>query len=260
MPTSKPFYRTLRPHSDWTQSGRLSQKLVLSRFYASNGPATVRAYLFLQRDFETLSQFIEPCEECLRAYSFRTHELLMRICIELEANFKAILKENKCSAKHTTMRDYRKIDVTHHLSSYRLILTTWHGARKELRPFESWRAQGGFGFGCSPDWYLAYNDSKHDRLENFKRANMETVIFALAGLLAVVTAQFSNEEFSAGETFVGFGGGGYFEDFRPATGRLFRIGTDDEWTAEERYDCSEDFAAGPQDFSFIDYDAIALPR
>ena len=47
----------------------------------------------MQNDLVRLFEFIEPADENLSTYSYRTHELLIRSCIEAEANFKAILKE-----------------------------------------------------------------------------------------------------------------------------------------------------------------------
>ena len=54
------------------------------------------------------------------AFSYRIHALLMRTCIEVEANFKAILEENTFTPppnRSLNMTDYRKVDATHHLSS-----------------------------------------------------------------------------------------------------------------------------------------------
>jgi hypothetical protein len=52
----------------------------------------------------------------------------MRICIEVEANFKAILNENIYSKdeKDWNMDDYKKINITHHLSSYKVTLPIWN--------------------------------------------------------------------------------------------------------------------------------------
>lgn len=77
----------------------------------------------------------------MSVYSFRIHSLFMRTCIEIEANFKVILAENNCSrsGRQLNMVDHRRVDATHHLSSYEVMLPIWSGSPPTLRPFEQWR-------------------------------------------------------------------------------------------------------------------------
>ena len=62
--------------------------------YAQDPEHYVRAYLLLQKDLEELFDYVEPSDQNLNCYSYRTHELLLRACVEVEANCKAILLEN----------------------------------------------------------------------------------------------------------------------------------------------------------------------
>lgn len=48
----------------------------------------------------------------------------------------------------------------------------------ELQPFINWKESP-----CnSPDWWSPYNDVKHERITNYKKANLKNVVNALAGL------------------------------------------------------------------------------
>jgi hypothetical protein len=54
--------------------------------------------------------YVEPADKNLECYSYRIHALLLRACIELEANCKAILKENGYSkGGNWKIDDYKKI-------------------------------------------------------------------------------------------------------------------------------------------------------
>ena len=61
--------------------------------YSDHPEHYTRAFAILQKDIIGLFEYIEPSDINLVTYSFRIHELLVRTCIEVEANFKAILRE-----------------------------------------------------------------------------------------------------------------------------------------------------------------------
>jgi hypothetical protein len=116
-------------------------------------------------ELQSIFEYLEPSDECRSPYSYRIHALLMRTCIEAEANFKAILEENTFtppSRRSLNITDYRRVDATHHLSSYELMLPIWNGAPPPtLKPFEPWKAKRGLPIpaGLSLPWYQAYNAS-----------------------------------------------------------------------------------------------------
>src|SRR6266478_9389592 len=87
--------------------------------FAENAEMYIRGFLLLQKDMVNLFEYIEPVDQNLRCYSFRVYELLLRACVEVEANCKAILRENGYTKSgYMNMRDYKKIDSSHRLSSY----------------------------------------------------------------------------------------------------------------------------------------------
>lgn len=115
----------------------------------------------------------------------------MRTCIEIEANLKAILRENGYSRSGDwSMTDYKKLEATHFLSAYEIKFPFWQGTAHTRMPFAAWATGGGL------DWYQAYNDAKHDRHEKFSQANFGNLLSAICGLVAVLSAQFYTEDFS----------------------------------------------------------------
>lgn len=236
------------------QAGYSSGAYLLDKEYAKNAEHYVRAFTLIQEDLQEIFEYVEPSEECRKSYSYRIHALFMRTCIEIEANLKAILQENRYTKKSPndfTMSDYRKVNVTHHLSSYEVLLPIWSPTPPILKPFEAW--DGGRGL----KWYQDYNKSKHDRHEQFKRANLENLVMSVAGLLIIVSSQFKDQEFSPAAVTVSFTGFEY-HPLSAAIGELFRIKFPEDWTDGELYEFDWTvLKTRPDRFEKIDYDAIA---
>jgi hypothetical protein len=157
----------------------------------------------------------------------------MRSCIEVEANWKAILSENGYiqSGKDWNRRDYKKLNATHRLSSFKVKFPVWHGINAVRAPFASWGQSGG-----DLTWYDAYNAAKHDRHRQFKEANFGNLIDAVAGLVALLSSQFCDYDFEGpyvtyfvDDTYKGDG-------FETAVGKYFRVKYPDDWPINERYD------------------------
>jgi hypothetical protein len=107
----------------------------------------------MQSDLQRLFEFVEPLDCNLGAYSHRIHELLARACIEIEANFKAILKENiynptdrngaPIPEKKWNIHNYKQVNKTHHLSSYKVHVPIWDGAQSVFEPFREFEEEIG---------------------------------------------------------------------------------------------------------------------
>lgn len=261
MAHGKPFHRNVRGMVKGPNSGYSGWAFIEDPEYARNPEHYVRALILIQNDLKSIFEFVEPAKESRTAFSYRIHALLMRTCIEIEANFKAILYENnftRPSSRNLNIRDYRKIDVTHHLSSYEAMLPFWNGASPTIKPFEPWLALRGQSASNSIPlpWYQAYNASKHDRQQAFKEANLWNLIQAVAALLIVITAQFKNVEFDAGPDYIAMRSETY-HPFGSSIGHLFRLKVPDDWSDDESYDFDwSELKEKPIRFQKIDYDSI----
>jgi len=265
MSEPKPFHRNFRTIKPAANAGYSKWAYVIDQKYVQNPEHYVRAFALILSELEKIFEYIEPSDEALSVFSYRIHALLMRTCIEIEANFKAIFNENKFTPpqrRHIDMRDFRKIDVTHHLSSYEISLPIWHGKAKIFKPFQPWFLMRGKPSNnvVKLPWYDAYNVSKHDRHEQFKKASFEQLINAVAGLTIVISSQFQSESYSAGTRGLAASGYDYYQDaMRPTTGGLFRIQYPNDWTDDEQYDFNWSHLKIQTDrFSKIDYDAIVV--
>ena len=179
--------------------------------------------------------------------------MFIRVCIELEANFKAIFSENKYSKPESnwTINDYWKIDASHRLNEYKVVFPTWEGGSRTFEPFAAWKKAPTLG------WYRAYQRTKHSRAAKLDEANLENLMNAFCGLFVVLTAQFGDEDYSTGPVFLSVGGHDtYFGGDFGIGGMLKAVYP--EWPEEEKYDVQWcDVYNSSSRFRKFDYDVIS---
>ncbi len=258
MGLKRPFYRTIRKLTG--PNGGHYGPFVYDRDYAIAPEHYVRAFMIIQKDLVQLFEYIEPTDSNLETYSYRTHELFMRTCIETEANFKAILKANTFNPKHRDGRDrpekkwnihdYKKVNTSHHLSSYTVHIPIWRGDHSSFRPFSEWNDDQPLS------WYQAYNSSKHDRHNSFGQANLRNLLNSISALLVLLSSQFGREEFSPAMPGLAVTGVSYYST-TPALGDFFHIDYPDDWEESELYDFTwRDIRDQPDKFVKFNYDEI----
>lgn len=99
MGIKKPYRRTCRVFTDLSYSLSGKSEYIKHPLYSENPGNFVRAFTIIQKDLISLFDYIEPADGNNNTYSFRIHELFLRSCSEIEANFKAILRENEYSRR-----------------------------------------------------------------------------------------------------------------------------------------------------------------
>lgn len=229
MGVARPLKRTVRPFVDgkYLEGGRWMY--IRHPAFASEPEHFIRAFEIIQKDLISLFDYVEPDDVNLATYSYRIHELLVRVCIEVEANFKAILTENNYTKTDAwNMGDYKKIEATHFLSHYMVRLPVWRDRTKDITPFAGWTMRG------KPDWYVDYNSAKHDRHTAFRKANFGNLVDAVAGLVALITSQSLNGAFANAATLIVMSGPS--DGFETAIGDYFRIKYPENIPIADRYD------------------------
>ncbi len=227
MPVAKPFKRTCRQLADGSYQSSGNGQYVRHPLFAAAPQQYIRAFEIVQKDLLELFDYVEPSDINKPCYSYRIHELHTRACIEIEANCTAILSENGyVRAGDWNMSDYKKLEATHHLSSYQVRLPTWHGSDHTRTPFAGWKA------GAPLPWYQAYNQTKHSRHENFHLGNFGVLLDSVCGLVALLASQFINDDFGQNYIVTELGPG---DGFEYGIGGYFLIRFPDDWPAGERY-------------------------
>lgn len=226
MPISRPYKRTVRQFTDGSYANSGKSAYITHHSYAEAPQQYIRAFLLLQKDLINLFEYVEPADKNKDTYSYRIHELILRSCVEFEANCKAILLENGYSKaeKDLNIIDYKKINATHKLSSYRVKLPLWNGKTNIRNPFQDW------GFGNPLSWYKTYNDTKHNRHTQFEQATFDTLIDAVCGLIVILSAQFHTNDFAPGPGYL------LLEGPDIGIGKYFEIEFPTDWEDEEKYD------------------------
>lgn len=251
---TRPLRRTCRPFTDGSYSEGGRWRYILHPKYAQAPDKYIRAFLLLQRDLQLLFDYIEPAETNLQCYSYRTHELLLRACIEVEANCKAILVENgyDTGGRNMNIYDYRKVNQTHRLSSYEVRVPIWSGQSDIRRPFHAWDSSRN-----SPLlWYQAYNASKHDRHSQFEEATFKNMLDAVCGLLVILSSQFYDQDFSPSDSLLSVGGPN--DGMESAIGGYFRIKFPSDWPDDQKYNFEwQELQTVNEPFDTFDYSAIA---
>jgi hypothetical protein len=251
MGVTKPYYRTARQFADgfYSTSGR--SRYIYHPAYADEPSNYIRAFLLIQKDLQTLFEYIEPSDQNVTTYSFRTHELLLRTCTEIEANFKAILRANAFSqpARKWNIEHYVKIERSHYLSDYAVKMPYWTGNGRTRIPFAEWKS------GHSLAWYRAYNASKHDRAQELKAATFADLIDAFCGLAVVLTSQFLNNDFGPATGYISVEGTG--DGHAEGIGQYVRLKYPSNVPAADRYDFEwQDLSRTSDPFQKFDYDAV----
>lgn len=227
MSIDRPYRRTARAFLDGTYPGNGNWRYVAHPLYAEAPEHYVRSFLLLLKDLKELFDYVEPADMNAACYSYRIHALLLRACVEVEANCKAILKENGYSRSgNWSMTDYKKIEVSHRLSSFKVVVPTWTGTESVRAPFEAW------GGSSSLPWYAAYNATKHDRHSEFEKATFRHLVDACCAVFILLSAQFVNEDFSG---FIQWERETRADGSASGIGSYFRIQSAPTWPESESY-------------------------
>lgn len=261
MALQKPLKRTVRQLTNGTYSNDGHWQYLLHPKFANDPQHYIRAFLLIQEDLQKLFEYVEPCDENSNTISLRIQELLTRVCIEIEANFTAILKENKYSnpGNWNLKNDYSLIEFSHRLSSYKVKFPVWRGENNIRAPFENWATKPSPNWHVL-NWYQAYNRSKHDRHLHFDKATFDTLLDAVSGLVILLSSQFMSESYSPNSKSLGIGGS-YSYDYDPkmetAIGEYFRVQFPDNWNEDEQYGFKwQDISSLEEPVDKIDFDTI----
>jgi hypothetical protein len=227
MPVTTPYRRTCRQFADGGYSTGGAFRYICHPKYAKSPEQYIRAFLILQKDFQDLFEYVEPANANLSCHSYRIFALLLRTCVEIEANCKAILRENGFEKRDNwNMGDYQKIEGSHLLSGYNALVPVWHGNGSIRAPFSGWSE------GAPLPWYAAYNKAKHDRHSHFADASFESLLDAICGLAVLVSAQFYVHDFAVAQQYVGLSSG--YAGYEVCIGDFLHIKYP-EWPVEQRY-------------------------
>ena len=136
---------------------------------------------------------IEPVPPHADAYGHEVRELLIAACTEFEAACSSVLRANSYAAGRWTTQDYVKLKGPLLLDEYEVGLPL-HPHWPAMRPFDGWSAHAPGPTQTLP-WYHAYNQTKHDREQNFQHGTLAHAINAMAAVFVMMAARFGPHAF-----------------------------------------------------------------
>ena len=134
-------------------------------------------YLVLERDFFSVEKYVSVSKDNFTTYSNEFAKQLMTICAEIDVVCKAACSHNGINNAQC-ITDYANTLLTRWTDFTTASVTLVNDSLFLIEPWKGWSVTN------KPDWWNAYIDIKHHRIEgnNIIKANMGNVIQSLAAL------------------------------------------------------------------------------
>ena len=146
-------------------------------------------YILLEREFLQTLQYVNLDEENGKTFSHAYQKLLLGLGSEVDVALKHFCKYLTKGFRGSTINKYCEC-ITNNKPDFIIQKVKVIHTDQELQPWINWRN------GESPFWWRAYNAVKHNRSEaeeidsvkqeNYKFANQEYTLLALAGLFQIM--------------------------------------------------------------------------
>ncbi|PIF46081.1 hypothetical protein CLU96_3099 [Chryseobacterium sp. 52] len=231
MSLNKPFKKIIRPFTNDNYLQANTNTYLLDNDYSNARITSIRAFEIIVKDYLNILDYVEPNDNNENTYSHRIYELFLRTCTEFESNCKSILSSNQFTKTgRWNILDYYKINRATKLSEYEIHLNIWSPNTKVLKPFIAWNSPT----PISLDWYIAYNNVKHDRNNAFREANLKNLTLALSGLFTILFSQYYTFCFDSHQNNNSFITDN--QGFINTSKSIFKIKLPDTWAETEKYD------------------------
>lgn len=232
MAIDRPYFRIYRPSLDPYRNNK--DGYLWDNRYAKDVRELALSYHLLEKDLQTLFEYVDPADANLSVYSHRTYELLLRGATEFEMYCKRILEAH--GQPHKNIKDYFLVNQATKWADYAVVIPSWRNQAKLLKPFQTWEAAT---FAPLP-WYQAYNNVKHDRSRNFDQASLENALLAISAVLISFSSQFTLFQLSPYQSHSGVLTTKTQTDtelitFQIADNSMFGL-CEPEWSNDEKYD------------------------
>lgn len=137
-------------------------------------------FLALEQDLEHLSRYIEFSHANFACFSLEIARVLLAAGAEVDVVCKQLCKKLNTGSRAGSIGVYCT-EITAAIPA----IASWEVKVPrfglDLHPWDEWRNLNGVPF-----WWTAYNKTKHHRHTDFKRANLQNAINAVAGLFVVL--------------------------------------------------------------------------
>lgn len=143
-------------------------------------------YLSIESDLEDCARYVEFSQENFETYSIEFSRIIMAASAEIDTTAKELCSLINSNETTKNIRQYANCIHPKYPNIPGVVIAIPRYGLK-TKPWEDWSNIR------SPDWWHGYNALKHDRVNEFKKANLKNALNAVAGLLSI-TLYFHKEK------------------------------------------------------------------
>ncbi len=148
--------------------------------------------LAVELDVEILSRYIEFEDRNFECFSIEMARVLLAASAEVDVVCKQLCRKLNPPSNAHKINQYRD-EIVAARPAFPQFEVTIPRFGLVLHPWDEWSSPDGVPF-----WWTAYNKTKHQRHQEYHRANLKNALNAVAGLFVVVL-HFYNDKARAGE-------------------------------------------------------------
>jgi hypothetical protein len=136
-------------------------------------------FLYLEKDLETLSRYVEFCDSNFKCYSLEMARILLAASSEIDVIAKQLCQKIDVNSRADSINQYRNeiISAYPNFPNFKVTIPRFG---LNLTPWENWNESNG-----APIWWTAYNKVKNHRDTDFYQANLKNVLNSVAGLFVI---------------------------------------------------------------------------
>lgn len=149
-------------------------------------------FLAIEDDLMRTSRFVEfapvsPEINNDKTYSIEFAQIILASASEFDVIAKMLCKEISPQEKVKDIDDYCDV-ITGHYEKFTTMEVPLPRYKRSLIPWADWKRDQ------SPNWWRSYNGVKHSRDKHYSKANLETALNSVAGLLCGLLYLFRKTE------------------------------------------------------------------
>ncbi len=143
-------------------------------------------FLAIEASLDETSRYVEIVPDNYKTYSIEFARILLSASSEVDAICKLLCEKINATKRNKNINDYRDVITGKYPKFHSMkVLIPRYGI--ELTPWKNWENP------ANPIWWKSHTAVKHERNINFKVANLENTLNAVAGLFCVVLYYYQPE-------------------------------------------------------------------
>lgn len=145
--------------------------------------------LAIESDFEKISRYVEFCEANNSTFSIELARIIMSSTQEIDGTMKKLCSFLDPTKNPDNINQYKEIilEKKPEFINEKVEIPRFG---MESKPWINWSGEE------NPEWWRANNKIKHDRTENFEKANLKNA-FNCVGALLITTLYYYKSKFEA---------------------------------------------------------------